>query len=73
MQRISISFDNKGKHYDGFLDEVHGAGNKVWYLMIDRYYYGRLMFTDQWIFHSNKNDMEDLAELFGEQIMLWYG
>jgi hypothetical protein len=38
----------------------------------NNYYYGRLMYTDKWVFHNNKNEMEELAELFGEQVTLWY-
>ncbi len=73
MDHIPISFDYKGKHYSGSLDEVSGVAAKVWYLMIDKYYYGRLMFIDKWAFHGDKNEMEDIADFFGEYVMLWYG
>jgi len=70
MDGIPISFDYKGKHYEGKLTPVHGAGAKVWYLMINNYYHGRLMYIDKWVFHSNSGEMTDLAELFGNQVML---
>jgi hypothetical protein len=73
MTEIPISFDYKGKHYDGFLSEVAGAGANVWHLMINNYYYGKLMMVnDKFVFHSNSGEMQDLAELFGQQIILWY-
>ena len=72
MQKIPVSFDYKGKHYNGTLDEVNGGGANMWHLTINKYHYGSLMYTDKWVFHSNKNEMKELAELFGEQVTLWY-
>ncbi len=73
MDRIPISFEYKGQHYAGSFQEVAGAAAKVWHLMIKNYYRGCLMIVnDDWVFHSNSGEMEDLAEQFGEQIMLWY-
>ena len=68
MNNISVSFDYKGKHYDGELSEVPGAGAQVWHLMIDNYYKGMLMYTTQWVFHNQKGEMKELAEFFGEQV-----
>ena len=72
MDGIPVSFDYKEKHYEGKLSQVHGAGAQVWHLMINNNYYGMLMYTDKWVFHSNSGEMGDLAELFGNQVMLWY-
>jgi len=71
-QKIPISFDYKGKHYDGTLEEVHGAGAKVWHLTIDGYCCGQLMHIDKFVFHSNIGKFKELADLFGNHIMLWY-
>ena len=73
MTKIPISFDYKGKHYDGYFGEVFGAGRKMWHLMINNYYYGQLLFVNEkFVFYSNSGEMQDLAEKFCEQIMLWY-
>ena len=71
MQNIPISFDYKGKHYEGFLSKVRGAGANVWHLMINNYYYGMLMYVDTWVFHSNSNEMKELAGFFGKTVSLW--
>jgi len=73
MQHIPISFDYKDKHYDGELHKILGAGANVWHLMINNYYYGMLMYTNKWVFHSNSNEMKKLADLFGDQVILWSG
>ena len=72
MNNIPVSFDYKGMHYEGELSQVHGAGAQVWHLIIDNYYYGMLMYTTQWVFHSPKNEMKELAEFFGEQVSKCY-
>lgn len=71
MEAIPISFDYNGRQYNGCFSEVHGAGSNVWHLMIDKYYYGRLMIIEiGWAFHGNT--MQDMAEHFGEYITLWH-
>jgi len=72
MQHIPISFDYKERHYDGYFQQVRGAGANVWYLMVNNCYSGTLMYTDKWVFHCNSNEMKELAELFGERVSLWY-
>ncbi len=73
MTKIPISFYCKGKHYEGYLCEVHGAAARMWHLMINNYYKGQLLVVNEkFVFHSNSGEMEDLAEQFGEQIILWY-
>lgn len=50
---------------------VQGAGdNRVWHLMIDNYYFGRLRYTDKWVFDSNT--MPEIADLLGEYVIAWY-
>ena len=72
MDHIPVSFDYKGKHYSGSLDEVAGAGAMVWHLMIGNYYRGRFTYMDKWIFFSNDKMFEDMADYFGEVVTLWY-
>jgi len=68
MQHIPVSFEYNGKQYQGQLQQVFGGGAQVWHLMINKYYYGMLMYTDKWVFHNPKNEMKDLAEFFGEHV-----
>ena len=73
MKKIPIQFDYKGKHYEGHFSEVSGAAAKTWHLMIDNFYKGQLIHSKNgWAFHSNSGEMKDMAEYFGEHIMLWY-
>ena len=74
MKEIPIQFDYKGKHYEGHFSEVAGGGAHSWHLMIDNYYKGQLILTENygWAFHNNKDEMKDMAEYFGEYITLWY-
>lgn len=67
MASVPISFDYKGKHFEGELSQVYGA--QVWHLMIDSRYYGMLMYTTQWVFHNPKNEMKELVGVFGEHVM----
>jgi hypothetical protein len=70
MYGIPVSFDYKEKHYEGKLTSVHGAVVNVWHLMINNYYYGRLMYTDKWVSHSTSNEMRDLADLLSDTVSL---
>lgn len=75
MNNIPITFEYKGKEYKGFLSEVFGAGSagNVWYLMINNYYHGQLHFINgEFKFFGNDGRFEDIANVFGEQVMLWY-
>ena len=61
MERALISFEHKGKKYSGEFSSVAGAGsNQLWHLMIDNFYYGRLRYSDRWVFDSNI--MPEMAE-----------
>jgi hypothetical protein len=77
MDEIPITFEHEGKEYTGSFDEVQGAGtSKVWYLMIDNYYKGRLRMTDRgWVFDPTPKtqSMAELANFFGDYITMWYG
>lgn len=73
IDHIPVSFDYKGKHYEGSLDEVNGSGGRTWFLNINKYHRGQLLFVnDKFVFYGSDKMFEDLAEFFGEIIMLWY-
>jgi hypothetical protein len=71
MEDIPVSFDYKGKHYEGFLSEVTGGGGSTWHLMIDKYYCGALHWTPYrgfW-FSSQTGEFEDIADYFSEVVI----
>jgi hypothetical protein len=68
MEEARVSFEYNGKHYQGILSQVSGAGATVWHLTINNYYRGMLMYTDKWVFYNNKNEMQELADFFGDQV-----
>jgi len=75
MVKIPITFEHEGTAYKGSLEEVFGAGAKIWHLMIDKFYWGRLRLTDRgWVFDPTAKDesMAALADFFGEYVTLWY-
>lgn len=45
MPDIPISFDYKGKRYEGYLSEVSGAAAKTWHIMINKRYIGQVFIT----------------------------
>ena len=65
MDHIPVSFDYKGKHYEGELSQVNGAGAHVYHLKIDRRFYGSLIYTTKWVFHNQKDEMKEFAKYFG--------
>jgi hypothetical protein len=66
-ESIPIKFEHEGKQFSGSLDPVCGAGGNTWYLMINKYYYGRLRMSDRgWVFDG---DFKDLAQYFGECVV----
>lgn len=70
---IPISFDYKGKHYEGTFSEVSGAAAKMWHLTINGYHCGQLLLLERgWVFFSNSGEFEELADYFGDIVMLWY-
>lgn len=70
MKEIPITFDHKGKRYSGHFSLVSGAGSdRTWHLFIALHYYGRLRFTDRWIFDSEL--MPEMAGEFGEYVERW--
>ncbi len=71
---IPLTFEFQGLSYSGYFHRVQGAGNTaVFYLNIDHYYYGRLRYTNEWVFDTNKlsKGWEILAEYFGDIVILW--
>ena len=77
MINVPVTFEFKGEAYSGCLSQVIGAGSTaMFYLMIDRFYYGRLRHSDfqgAWVFDTNKGSMgwEILAEYFGYIVISW--
>ena len=64
---ITIRFEHGGKEYSASLDPVCGAGGNTWYLMINKYYYGRLRYSERgWVFDGDQ--FKELAEFFGEYV-----
>jgi len=66
-----VSFQFKGKQYNGILSPVHGGGAHVYHLMINKFYYGRLRYVkNEWVFDTNDESKgwESLADLFGDAI-----
>lgn len=70
MPQIPVEFEHEGKNYVGTLDEVPGMGQKIWHLMIDDYYKGCLLHTDQgFSFHGR---FPSLTDTFADKVILWY-
>jgi hypothetical protein len=71
MKTIPIIFTSKGTEYSGELTKVQGAAaSSVYYLMIGKYYKGRLRvsaFDERWVFDGY---FENLAEGFGSFVLL---
>jgi len=75
MENIPVSFEWKGQQYKGYLSKVAGSGTSAsFHLMIEGYYRGQLLLTDNcgWQFSNNKNEFTDLAEDFGDVVTAWY-
>lgn len=70
MNKIPITFKLNGKEYRGTLDPVFGAGSNMWYLMVDKYYWGRLRLVgDKWYFDENKPRVAHLVDYFGDVVI----
>jgi hypothetical protein len=67
---IPIKFTHNGITYHGEFKEVFGAGDAgVFYLYINRFYWGRLRtYQDGWVFDSNDGMFKELAEWFGAYV-----
>lgn len=76
MNVIDITFEFEGKKYSGSLHQVSGAGSSaMFHLMINKYYWGRLRFSDftgDWVFEGNKPGMENLAGELGYYVTAWF-
>ncbi|MFT3680713.1 MAG: hypothetical protein QM791_23740 [Ferruginibacter sp.] len=70
MLNVPVSFKIDGKLQNGTLEPVYGAGAKVWHLMVNKFYWGRLRFTDRWEFDPAKHEsLKDLAAFFGDSLL----
>lgn len=73
MNKIPVSFQYNGQHYEGTLDEVIGGGSGVWQLMVNDYYWGRLRrVNDEWFFDESKWDIGQLKDYFAAVVTAWY-
>jgi len=71
LDKVPIKFEHDGKQYEGFFELVSGSGSSfIWHLMIDKFYCGRLSYTDSWVYHGNSFD--ELGDFFGDYITAWY-
>jgi len=70
MEEIPITFEHNGSKYSGLLSAVHGAGQHVWHMYVNRYFYGRLRYCNGWVFDSIK--MPEMADYLGDYVTAWY-
>ena len=74
MERIPIAFEHETMTFSGHFQKVAGAGDtSLWHLMIHSYYFGRLRYTDKWVFDGNKlsEKFTGLSQFFGGYITAW--
>lgn len=75
---IPVTFTYKGKQYHGEFSRVAGSGsNAMFHLTVDRYFWGRLRlseFDNKWYFDAppKMEELEQLANEFGDLIVAWY-
>jgi hypothetical protein len=75
MDKIPITFEYKGKSYQGTFEAVHGGGGaNIWHLTIGNYYCGRLRLNDTegWTFDENSFGAKELTDYFAAVVMAWY-
>lgn len=73
IKKIPIEFYYKGALCKGHFTEVFGGGANTWHLMINNYYKGQLIYSQNgWAFYNNSGEMKCMTEYFGEHMMLWY-
>jgi hypothetical protein len=73
MDKISVTFKLDGKEYSGTLDHVAGAGNSVWHLMVDEFYWGRLRLSNgQWFFDESILGVGNQIDHFAATVIAWY-
>ena len=64
-----VVFEYQERKYIGKLSKVPGAGKlNLWHLTVNNYYWGTLTYADKWLFHNQKNDMNELADFFGSHV-----
>lgn len=69
MNKVPITFEYNGKQYAGQFAQVSGAGGTAnFYLMINNFYCGQLLYTDKWVFNSNDGRFKELENYFGDYI-----
>ena len=72
MNKVPIIFEHQGREYKGSFDGVQGSGtSKMWHLMVDNFYRGRLRFTDRgWVSDTTPKNpaMAELSTFFGDHV-----
>jgi hypothetical protein len=71
VDKIQISFDHNGIHYEGWLKPVSGLWPPVVYqVVLNGVFVGTLTLSEEWELDSEKD--QKLAPLLGNYIELWY-
>lgn len=54
MESIPFTFEYQGKEYHGFLEWCPGAAGYHWDLMVNKYYWGMLLYVAdyEWVFYN---------------------
>lgn len=74
QDKIPITFEYEGKQYSGHFSQVSGAASSgTFHLMIDHYYCGQLILTENfgWQFTSQTKKFQELSDFFGQYIEAW--
>lgn len=84
---ILVTFEHKRKAQSGYFSEVLGAGGYVWYLSVNGFHYGQMIWAEEpqgtgqvnqkdkkygLTFYSQSGEYDYLADYFIETLILHY-
>lgn len=73
---IPVTFDHKGKTFNGYFSEVTGAGTASAWQLYDNenYYHGQLIINarNEWVFTDQKMELAYLSDYFRDVVLAWY-
>ena len=75
IDHIPISFEFDGNPYRGELVDVPGRAQRIWDLIINRYYFGMLAIRGgDFVFHPNPKHVgwEVMGSYFGAAVVGWW-